>query len=241
MMLLCLMKMWYRFMIRVVLFDLDDTLFSEEEYIKSGYKYISTIIGKTHHLNEKKVYNDLYSLYKIDSKNVFNRLLAKYGIKYTRQDISELVSQYRNHTPNITFYDDVIPAITELKKMGIKVGIISDGYLSTQLNKARVLRLHELFDKVIFTDELGREYWKPNPKAFELMKEYFNVNYDEMMYVGDNPEKDFYISSIYPIQTVRIIRKQCVYLSKKYYKNVREHFKVSVLIEIIAVLSKFYS
>lgn len=220
-------------MVKVVLFDLDDTLISEDDYIKSGYNHVAKVIENKYSLNASKIYDDLYRLYIEDSKNVFNRVLDKYGIKYNKEDIMFLVNEYRNHIPTIEFYDDVIPTITELKKRGIKIGIISDGYLSTQKSKAEVLGLYNLFDKVIFTEELGREYWKPHPKSFEVMKEYFDVNYDEMIYIGDNPEKDFFISSIYPIKTVRINRNKGVHFDKYYFKNIREMISIKSLKEIL--------
>lgn len=222
-------------MIKVVLFDLDDTLISEDQYIKSGYHHISKIIENKYGLNVNDIYNDLYRLYMQNSNNVFNRVLDKYNVRYDKEDIVFLVNEYRNHVPNIQFYDDVIPTITELKKQGIYIGIISDGYLSTQKNKAKVLGLYDLFDKVIFTEELGREYWKPHPKAFEIMKQYFNVNYDEMIYIGDNPKKDFFISSIYPMKTIRIYRNKSVYLKSQYLNNIHESYAIDSLDKILFI------
>ena len=219
-------------MIKVVIFDLDDTIISENEYIKSGYKHVSHIIAKRYGLKENNLYRELYDLYKKGTKNVFNSLLDKYQISYMRDDILYLVNEYRNHIPNICFFDDVIPFLDKLKRKGIKIGIISDGYLSTQHNKANVLELYDLYDKVIFTEELGRKYWKPSPKSFEIMKNYFEVKYDEIMYIGDNPLKDFYIGSIYPIKTVRIMRKKSVYKNAEYYQGIKEHYLINSLNEL---------
>lgn len=220
-------------MIKVVLFDLDDTLISENEYVKSGYHHVAKIIRNKYLMNDKEVYKRLYLLYKQSTKNVFNRLLDQDNIKYTKEDILFLVNEYRNHIPAIHFYDDVIPVLDILKQKKIRIGIISDGYLSTQYNKAKVLNLYNIFNKVIFTEELGPKYWKPHPKAFEIMKEYFNVEYQEMIYIGDNPQKDFYIKSIYPIKTVRIMRKSNLYKDELYYKGIIEDQRISNLKEIL--------
>lgn len=220
-------------MIKVVLFDLDDTLISENEYVKSGYHYVARIIANKYLMNDKEVYKKLYLLYKQSTKNVFNRLLDQDNIKYTKEDILFLVNEYRNHIPAIHFYDDVIPVLDILKQKKIRIGIISDGYLSTQYRKAKVLNLYNVFDKVIFTEELGPKYWKPHPKAFEIMKKYFNVEYQEILYIGDNPQKDFYIKSIYPIKTVRIMRKSNLYKDELYYKGIIEDQRISNLKEIL--------
>ena len=214
-------------MIKAIIFDLDDTLISEDEYIRSGYQYIGKLLEKKYQLSDAS--EELYQLYTESSKNVFNRYFEKHNIQYEKKDIIDLVQEYRNHKPKIHFFDDVIPTLLELRNRGFKLGIISDGYLDTQRNKAEVLNLHQWFDKIIFTEELGREYWKPHPKAFEMMKEFFDVGFDEMMYIGDNPEKDFYIGSVYPVTTVRINRGDGVYRNGDYYQNIEETYLINNL------------
>ena len=142
--------------------------------------------------------------------------------------INNLVSKFRNHFPNIHFYDDVIPFITYLKTNGIKVGIITDGYTNAQHQKLKSLNADNYFDEIILTDMYGREYWKPHPKAFEIMKERLEVEFDEMIFVGDNPEKDFFISNIYPIKTVRIFRNG-IHMDKDYFGNVKENYHIDNL------------
>ena len=46
------------------------------------------------------------------------------------------------------------------------------------------------FDPVLFTDERGREYWKPHPWAFEQVMRAHPAAV-RFFYVGDNPAKDF--------------------------------------------------
>ena len=218
-------------MVKAVVFDLDDTLISEKEYIKSGYRHIAGIIEDRLAMDKNQVFDDLMSLFKVSPLNVFNRLYDKYQIEYSKEMILDLVKEYRWHFPDIQFYDDVLPCLSELKRSGLKVGIITDGYAIAQRQKLKAIQADEYFDEVIVTDELGREYWKPHPKAFELMKEKFRVNFDEMIYVGDNPEKDFYISKTYPIKTVRIIRDG-VHSDKNYFRDIKEDIKIISLKDI---------
>lgn len=220
-------------MVKVVLFDLDDTLISEDQYIRSGYGYISKVFAKRYDIDREQTEQELYYLYLKDAKNVFNRFLEGKGIPYTPLDIKEFVEEYRNHIPKITYYEDVLPTVSKLKQKAIRIGVISDGYLSTQKKKADVLQLYDIFEKVIFTDELGKEYWKPSPKAFEIMKEFFDVGYEEMMYVGDNPAKDFYVKELLSINTVRIYRDNSVYKNTAYFHKVEENIKIKSLTELL--------
>ena len=220
-------------MIKAVVFDLDDTLISEKEYIKSGYREIAKYLNKTYKIdNTNKIYDKLFELFKQDSKYVFNRILDYYNIEYNEEVIKKLIKIYREHIPDINLYDDVMPCINKLKSNNIKLGIITDGYIETQRAKLNKLQAYEFFDYIIITEELGRAFWKPNPKAFEIMKEKLNVGFDEMMYIGDNPKKDFYISKIYPIKTVRIIRADSVYKDEMYLENIKEECRIESLDEL---------
>ena len=126
-------------MIKAIVFDLDDTLISERDYIKSGFKYVSKIISDRYKLDNNEVYEVMRELFKESSKNVFNRVLDNFNIKYKKEEVLYLVKEYREHKPNIEFYKDVIPTINKLRNNGYKLGIITDGYKETQNKKIDVL------------------------------------------------------------------------------------------------------
>ena len=195
-------------MIKAVVFDLDDTLYPEMEYVQSGFKAVSEYLLKKGYQN---CFSQLMDLFEKDKKEVFNRLIEKNGLEIDAQDLIDI---YRNHIPDIHFYEDVKPFIAYLKNNNIKIGIITDGRPEGQKAKLKVLNCYEIFDdNIIITDELGGiEFRKPNPLAFEKMAENLNLQYEEMIYIGDNPEKDFDISAKYPIKTVWVKRKDGIYI-----------------------------
>jgi putative hydrolase of the HAD superfamily len=213
-------------MIKAVIFDLDDTLISEKEYIESGYQYISKLLSNRYAKDEKALFELLIKLFNDSPQKVFNRLLDKFDIVYTPNHINELVEEYRNHLPCINFFNDVLPCLDFLKSNKIKTGIITDGYKNSQRLKLSAIKATDYFDEIIVTDELGREYWKPHPKAFKMMQEKLSVKFDEMVYVGDNPNKDFYIGDRFPIKTVRISRENGV------YKEIKNPPQVELFLEI---------
>ena len=232
-------------MIKAIVFDLDDTLISEEDYIRSGYKAVARRLcqkypgkssGVTDLLEETACFRELLELYREDAAMVFNRFLDKHGILFGEQDIRELVAVYREHLPEITFFEDVIPVLAMLRRKGIRTGIISDGYTITQENKVRVLGLEKLVDHVILTDRLGRDYWKPDSRAFLMMSEELGVLPKELLYVGDNPTKDFYPKKQVQIQTARIIRPFAVYANAPYREGVREDYRIDSLYDLEKLL-----
>lgn len=224
-------------MIKAIIFDLDDTLIKETDYISSGFNYLSKIISVEHGLNTKSIYSDLKELFEESTKYVYNRLLDKYGIPYDENKIQYYVGLYRNHRPRISLSRTVIKLLKYLRDSGYKIGVITDGYKETQRNKINSLKLENYVDEIIVTDELGREYWKPHPKAFEKIRKKLNIDFNEMVYIGDNPQKDFYISEVHPVKTIRIYTNG-LYKESDYYLGVTETYTINDLSDLVKLLKK---
>ena len=225
-------------MIKAVVFDLDDTLISEREYIKSGFNTVCRKISSDYNLDYKTINKLINDLFNEDHKEVFNRLLDLLNIEYELSYVKELVNLYRNHLPDITLYEDASYILNYLLNEGYKLGIITDGYAVAQRQKLKALDIENIFDCIIVTDELGREYWKPHKKSYQIMKEKLNVEFDEMMYVGDNINKDFVTANKLFIKTVFILRNNGIYFQKAneiddgYYAL----FKINSLNNIVDIL-----
>lgn len=198
-------------MIKAVVFDLDDTLISERQYAESGFRVVSKFISNKYNLNQEEVFNTMIQLFEESSKEVFNRVLNNFRIEYAKEEILCLIKIYREHIPEIEFFDDVIPTLNKLRSKGIKIGIITDGYKETQSRKLEVLKCYELFDEIIITDDLGLEFWKPHEKAYRLIAEKLGVNLNEMIYIGDNISKDFISANKLRIMSVCINRHYGIY------------------------------
>lgn len=219
-------------MYKVIVFDLDDTLYFEKDYVKSGYRIISKYLNQKYGLNEKVIYKEMLFLFYKSPKNIFNRILDKYNISYSNEDIQNMITLYRNHKPKIKLSKDVRKTLVFLLKKDYRLGIITDGFKEAQRKKIQVLQLEKYFEKIIVTDELGenREYWKPHEKSYILMKEYFNVEFNEMIYIGDNISKDFIAPIKLGILTIQIINKKSIHQDKDVkiakIKNINEILKL---------------
>lgn len=169
----------------LVIFDLDDTLYLEKDYVKSGFAEVSK-----NFLQIKDMANKLWQAFELGKKPI-NSVLEEHGL-LTQENLDLAISVYRNHLPNISLAEGVKDMLLRLKANGKKLGLITDGRPQGQRNKICALQIEDIFDKIIVTDELGgAEYRKPNPKAFEEMVKHFNLSYERSVYIGDNPKKDF--------------------------------------------------
>lgn len=171
--------------LKAVIFDLDDTLYSEREYVKSGFAAVAEVLSKVENAEQK-----LWSLF-LDGKVAVDELLISEGI-FSEQLKAECLKAYRNHTPQISLYVGVKDMLIRLRESVYKIGIITDGRPQGQRAKVDALGLSELVDEIIVTDELGgEEYRKPCERAFCIMTERLGVSASECSYVGDNINKDF--------------------------------------------------
>ena len=165
--------------IKGVIFDLDDTLYSEKEYVKSGYKAVSDYLGGGY---EEKLWSHF-----VEGKPPIDELLKALGREGEK---AKVLSIYRSHKPDIHLYPGVTEMIEELKARGIKVGLITDGRPEGQRKKLEALGLD--VDDVIVTDELGGiQFRKPCDIAFRILMTRWRLNPADIVYVGDNPVKDF--------------------------------------------------
>jgi len=225
---------------KAVIFDLDDTLISEFEYVKSGYRAVAGVINDKKAVNKRSdsIYTELLELFNEDHKNVFNRFLRNNGLSDEKDSVMELVKAYREHIPDIRYYEDVLPALKSLKDMGMITGILSDGYSVTQRRKIGAVGAENDFDIIILTDELGKDAWKPSPEGFRMIEEKYGLRPGEILYVGDNPKKDFYLSKTAGIKTARIKRETGVYNNESYYEGIKEDFSIGSLTDIPGIIEE---
>ncbi len=170
--------------IKGVIFDLDDTLYSEKEYVRSGFQAIAKFLNADD--AEKKLWN-----YFEEGKPAIDCYLDEIHNPEEKERCLEI---YREHMPKISLYEGIENLIHELQEKDIRVGVITDGRPNGQRNKITALGLDKLIDasNVIITDELGGiQFRKPCDIAFRILAHRWKLPPEEIIYIGDNANKDF--------------------------------------------------
>lgn len=181
--------------LNAIIFDMDDTLYSEKEYIKSGYREISKLFSDSAYAERK-----LWTLFS-EGKRAIDEFLKQENL-YSQELKEACLREYRLQMPNIGLYDGVKELLEKLHSI-YKLGLITDGRPEGQRAKIKALKLENYFDEIIVTDELGGpDFRKPNPKAFQIMKKKLGEEYSQMCYVGDNIQKDFIAPEILGMRSV---------------------------------------
>lgn len=193
--------------VQCAVFDLDDTLFLERDYVRSGF----TAVGNwaRENLGLEGLTAQALSLFEQGSRcTIFDAALAKLGYPATPELIQKMVTIYRGHEPSIALLPDARRCLERLRAGGIRLGLITDGCLESQQNKISALGLRPIMHLVICTAALGGpQFSKPHPLAFELMEREWQRPGPHFLYVGDNPAKDFTAPSQRGWHTVRCRRR----------------------------------
>ena len=176
----------------VIVFDLDDTLYNELEFLKSAYRQIAKHLEPK---NWKPLYSKMFSLYRCN-ENVFNALSEEYKI-----EVLQLIEIYRNHIPEIQLFDNVLDILNAIKNKKGKLGIITDGRVKTQSAKLKALGIEELFDKIVISEAIGTE--KPNKANFTTIERTFTGS--KYYYIADNIKKDFITPNALGWKTIGLI------------------------------------
>ena len=220
--------------IKAVIFDLDDTLFHEIDYVKSGFE--SVAIEAKEKFGIENAEEKFLRLFRENKSGVFDRFAGENGL--SKDAILRFIEIYRNHMPNIFLPDGTKITLETLRRKGYKLGIITDGRPRGQRNKINALGLKNFVDKIIITDELGgTEFRKPHPEAFEIMCKEFGINPEEAVYVGDNPQKDFAIKKFLPITTVRMLFKDGMYNETEFLYGIPSDITIGSLNELCSMLA----
>lgn len=192
-------------MSQAVVFDLDDTLFLEREFVLSGFTalddWVKNKLGVPGFFDEAKASFEAG----VRRQNI-NFALRALGIAEDEELIRRLVGIFREHKPRISLCSDAQEIVRYVRKSK-RLGLITDGYLQTQQNKVEALGIGGLFDRIIFTDEGGRDMWKPHPASYSEMSCALGCSAMECVYVADNPQKDFIAPRALGWKTIRIIRE----------------------------------
>ena len=220
-------------MVKAVVFDLDDTLYMENEFVEYGLKNAANVAETVYGIvnaNEK-----IRSLYQESKANVFDRLVNAEKIKDKEIAVAGLVKAYRNCEPkSLRCNPGVLYLLKTLKKKEMHMGIITDGFADVQKSKIKALGIQEYIDKIVITDELGGvQCRKPNPIGFEKMLKMLDVKPQEMVYIGDNPNKDFAIKKYLPIITARVDVPNGIYRNSEYLYGIKPDIIVKQIGDIL--------
>lgn len=195
---------------QALIFDLDDTLYLERDYVLSGFRAVSGWLAEACKVDREVAYTQLVALFEQGVRgNTFDLLLEKLSLK--RGDhLSALIRVYREHVPSIKPCPEVPGLLARLRKKCV-LGLVTDGLSITQRHKLEALGLAQYFEALVISEELGGSICKPSPQPFVIALEKLGVDPENAVYVADNPIKDFLGARLAGLVSVRVRRRLGIY------------------------------
>lgn len=205
--------------IKLIGFDLDDCLFDSTGLSdRARVKGIDAMINlglKIEREEAIRIVYDIVQEYGSNFSKHYNFFIRRlnqlndniefisYNDRY--KFIAAAVMAYHKEKVNsIRLYDDVEICLKRLKGLAIKTAIITDGVPIKQYEKILRLKIENMFDLIIISDEIGIK--KPNPELFNYWLKKFGVNGQEVIYIGDRIDKDIVPANLNNIHSVYLHR-----------------------------------
>jgi len=191
-----------------LVFDLDDTLLPERDWILSGFNAVETRLrSRGIRIGRVNGIEKMLAAYASDSAHVFDALAQDPEIGVEPRDRASLVSDcvrtYREHLPSLSLSPDVRELLVWARQR-LRVAIATAGHPSSQRAKIAATGLEELVDVILYGDGLPDEHIKPDTRWFLKVADLLSVSPTECLHVGDNPRKDFVPAKAVGMTTVRI-------------------------------------
>jgi carbamoyl-phosphate synthase large subunit len=205
--------------LRAVLFDLDNTLYPEEEFVTSGFRAVAKVLAENTEADRGMLLNRMLQILHAQGRGkIFNTLLADLNLDCDVW-LGTLLLVYRSHKPSISLFPGARRALQSLKQQGVRLGVITDGPPATQRSKVSALGLERYTDAIVCTEEIGGQYRKPSPVPFEVALRLLGVKAIEAAYIADDASKDFAGPNRLGMKSVQINRPDLIGVPRKEVPN----------------------
>jgi len=174
----------------IVGFDLDDTLYPEITYVHSGFRAVAEWLDAAAGCPADVSFRIMTDSLEANGRGAqFDDVLQHWGL-CTRQRVQEALSVYRAHHPDISLPESSQQVLRELGATRA-LYLVTDGNHRVQARKVDALGVAPYFEHCYLTNRYGRSSAKPSTRTFELMLSREQAPAERLIYVGDNPAKDF--------------------------------------------------
>ena len=180
-------------MIKAVIFDLDNTLLDFVTMKRESVRNALVAMSEAGlDIDIESSYKEVMHLYEEggwENQLVFNDFLReKIGYVDYKYLAAGVMAYRKAKADNLKAYPNVHNTLEELTKKGIKLAIVSDAPSREAWMRIYALGIHDVFDVVVTFDDSKER--KPSPAPFKLALGKLNMSKDDVLMVGDWPERD---------------------------------------------------
>ncbi|HOJ77869.1 MAG TPA: HAD family hydrolase [Bacillota bacterium] len=190
----------------ILVFDLDDTLYDELTYVQSGFKAVAGFLEQTAKIPAENGFHLMWQQLESEGRGaVFDRLLQQYGI-YSKGLVRRCLMVYRTHQPMLKLFPAAAACLDRFNEY--PKYLVTDGNKLVQQRKIEALGIKHLFKHCYITHRYGIKNAKPSPYCFLKICERERLNPAQVVYIADNPQKDFVGIKPLGFKTIRLMQGQ---------------------------------
>lgn len=175
-------------MFDALIFDLDDTLYVESDFVASGYRAVARHVADRQGVDCRDVFYAMMATYVSAGRDAVMQMVVKRFLN-SAVKLADLVQVYREHEPRIRLFPGYAGVLLSLRAR-YRLGIVTDGLPEVQQRKVGALGLGSVVEHIVYTWEYGPENEKPDPLGFLMILKQLDVAPSRSLYVGDNAYKD---------------------------------------------------
>lgn len=221
--------------VKAIIFDLDNTLIDfikmKKEATEAAIEAMIDAGLKIRKEKAMKIINRLYEKYGIEHQKIFNKFLKEVAKKVDKKILAAGVVAYRKVKEGfVEPYPKVIPTLIELIRKGYILCIISDAPSFQAWSRLVGMKLHHFFNFVIAFEETKVK--KPHELPFKLALKRLKLKPEEIMMVGDDPNRD--IKGAKKLGMVTVLAKY----GQIFKGKVKADFEIEDISELLKILNR---
>jgi putative hydrolase of the HAD superfamily len=180
-----------------IMFDLDNTLYDEKEFLFGAYKTISFYLENKYSINNELIYNNLTNHFELyGRKNIFNQLIINF--KIPDYELLNFLNILRKYKPikKYTLFAEIKPLFNQLIKLNKIFIIVTNGNVEQQQNKIKNINWEDLsIPKVFYANNYSP---KPSPRIYlEKIGPFYNLkDNSNLLFIGDSNEDKIFSKNI---------------------------------------------
>lgn len=173
-------------MTRLVIFDLDDTLYPEKVYFSAVFSRFEQYYGY-----RPGILNQAFErVNRKFSRDILKDTLSGADI-YSQQAHDNLFHFYRSAELSLTLPLESQQVLNVLKDSHCKIALLTNGVVAVQQNKVKSLAIESWCDAVFYARNNPQGVEKPDPRCFQQVLAHFGVLAEDTLMIGDCVENDY--------------------------------------------------
>jgi len=223
-------------MIEAVIFDIDNTLMDFMRMKRASVETaVDYMIDAGLDIDKQTMIDKIFKVYweeGIEDQNIFDKVLLREFGQIDYKILAAGIIGYRKaKEAHMMLYPHVRITLSELLRMGIRLGVVSDAPRLPVWLRIVSLNLHHYFEKVITFDDTGER--KPSPKPFLKIIEEMKIKPQNAIMVGDWAERD-----IVGAKNIGMITAWAKYGNQFDTKNSGADWELDDIYDLIGIVKK---